>query len=69
MDIKLFILGYSLAELRDKDTTSSRYNILLKTMEFFNYNLPQGYILANFMADKKIGRLGLQVHFTDISLS
>ena len=66
---KSFYMGYSLAELRDRDTTSSRYNILLKTMGFFGYSLPQGYILSNFIADKKIGPVGLQVHFTDISLS
>jgi PKD repeat protein len=66
---KAFYMGYSLAELSDRDTTSSKYNVLLKTMEFFGYSLPQGYILSNFIADKKIGPVGLQVHFTDISLS
>jgi PKD repeat protein len=62
-------MGYSLAELRDRDATSSRYNVLLKTMEFFGYSLPQGYLLSNFTIDKNIGGVGLQVHFTDISLS
>jgi serine protease len=66
---KAFYMGYSLAELRDRNITSSRYNVLLKTMEFFGYNLPQGYILSNFIADKTIGGVGLEVHFTDISIS
>jgi serine protease len=66
---KAFYMGYSLAELHDRNVTSSRYNILLKTMEFFGYSLPQGYILSNFIADKKIGGVGLEVHFTDISIS
>jgi serine protease len=66
---KSFYMGYSLAELLDRDATSSRYNVLLKTMEFFGYSLPQGYLLSNFTIDKNIGGVGLQVHFTDISLS
>jgi serine protease len=66
---KSFYMGYSLAELHDRDTTSSRYNVLLKTMGFFGYSLPQGYILSNFITDKKVGGIPLQVHFTDISIS
>ena len=66
---KTFYMGYSLAELRDMDATSSRYNILLKTMEFFGYSLPQGYILSNFITDKTTGGPPLEVHFTDISIS
>jgi PKD repeat protein len=66
---KAFYMGYSLAELHDKDTTSSRYNILLKTLEFFDYSLPQGYILSNFITDKTIGGSPLEVHFTDISIT
>ena len=66
---KTFYMGYSLAELRDRDATSSRYNVLLKTMEFFGYSLPQGYILSNFITDKTIGGPPLEVHFTDISIS
>jgi len=66
---KTFYMGYSLAELRDRDATSSRYNVLLKTMEFFDYSLPQGYILSNFLTDKTAGGMPLEVHFTDISIS
>ena len=66
---KTFYMGYSLAELRDRDAISSRYNVLLKTMEFFGYNLPQGYILSNFLTDKTAGGMPLEVHFTDISIS
>ncbi len=65
---KTFYMGYSLAELRDRDATSSRINVLLKTMELFEYNL-QGYILSNFLTDKISGGLPLEVQFTDISLS
>jgi serine protease len=66
---KAFYLSYSLAGLHDRDTTSSRNNVLLKTMDFFGYSLPQGYLLSNFITDKKDGASHLQVHFTDISIS
>ncbi len=64
---KAFYMGYSLADLRDRNAISSRYNVLLKTMEFFGYTLPPGYVLSNFIVDKTIGGLPLEVHFTDIS--
>jgi PKD repeat protein len=66
---KTFYFGYSLAELRDGDVTSSRYNVLMKTMEFFDYTLPPGYLLSNFITDKTTGGPPLQVQFTDISIS
>jgi serine protease len=66
---KTFYLSYTLAELCDRDATSSRYNILLKVMEFFGYALPQGYLLSNFIAENTIGKPPLEVHFTDISIS
>jgi PKD repeat protein len=66
---KTFYMGYSLAGLRDRDATSSGYNVLLKTMEFFGYSPPQGFILSNFIADKTIGGPPLAVQFTDISIS
>jgi PKD repeat protein len=66
---KTFYLGYTLADLRDRDATSSRYNFLLKTMEYFGYSMPEGYILSNFVSDKSIGASPLEVHFSDISLS
>ncbi|MBP6978427.1 MAG: S8 family serine peptidase [Bacteroidales bacterium] len=66
---KTFYSGYSLAGLRDRNAISSRYNVLLKTMEFFGYSLPQGYILSNFLAENTQGSLPLEVHFTDISIS
>lgn len=66
---KTFYMGYSLAELCDRDATSSRYNVLLRTMEFLGYSLPQGYILSNLIADKTIGGLPLEVHFNGISIS
>ena len=66
---KSFYMAYALAGLRDRDTLTSRYNVLLKTMEFFGYSSPQGYLLANFISNKKVGGAPLEVHFTDISLS
>jgi PKD repeat protein len=66
---RTFYSGYSLAELHDINAVSSRYNVLLKTMEFFDYTLPQGYILSNFITDKTTGGPPLQVQFTDISIS
>ena len=66
---KSFYMGYTLADLRDRDTLTSRYNVLLKTMRFFGYTPPQGYLLANFATNKKTGGTPLEVHFTDISLS
>ncbi|MFZ4704868.1 MAG: S8 family serine peptidase [Bacteroidales bacterium] len=66
---KTFYFGYSLAELRDRNALSSRYNVLLKTLEFFGYTFPPGYILSNFITDKTAGGPPLQVQFTDISIS
>jgi serine protease len=66
---KTFFMGYSLADLHDRDTTSSRYNVLMKTMGFFGYSLPQGYLLSNFITDKTLGGPPLEVQFTDISNS
>jgi len=66
---KTFFMGYSLAGLHDKNATSSRYNVLLETMEYFGYSLPQGYLLSNFVCDKTAGEPPLKVNFTDISIS
>lgn len=66
---KAFYLSYSLAELIDRDANSSRYNVLLKIMEFFEYEFSEDYILSDFIADKTAGGSPLEVHFTDISLS
>ena len=52
---KTFYISYSLAELHDRDAISSRYNILLKMMDFFGYSIPEGYLLSNFITDKTIG--------------
>lgn len=66
---KTFYLGYSLAGLHDRDTTSSRYMILIKTLKFFNLTLPTGYLLSNLSADRTAGAAPLQVHFKDISVA
>jgi len=66
---KVFYISYSLAELIDRNAMSSRYNVLLKIMEFFDYEIPEGYLLSNFIADKQVGGSPLEVQFTDISLS
>jgi len=66
---KAFYFGYSLADLIDCRPTSSRNTILLKIMEFFGYELPEAYVLSNFISDKKVGDFPLEVQFSDISVS
>jgi serine protease len=65
---KTFYMGYVLSELIDKDPLSSRNKVLLNVLDFFEI-LPQGYLLAGFISDKKAGAIGLEVQFTDYSLS
>jgi len=66
---KALYFGYALAELKDLSTINSRYNVLLKIMEFFEHELPEAYVLSNFISDKNVGGSPLEVQFTDISLS
>lgn len=66
---KTFYFTYALAELIDNSAMNSRYNMLLKLMEFFDYELPEGYVLSNFTSDKTFGAIPLEVQFSDISLS
>jgi len=65
---KAFYLGYALAELVDVDPVSSRDNVLLKVLDFFEI-LPEDYLLAGFLADKHDGPSPMEVQFTDLSLS
>lgn len=65
---KTFYLGYALSELEDQDRISSRYNVLLKIMGFFDYDLPADYAIASFKADNRFGLAPLGVTFEDISL-
>ena len=65
---KAFYFSYSLAELVDTDPVNSKNNVLLKVLDFFEI-LPENYILANFIADKKVGGPPLNINFTDISLT
>ncbi len=58
---KTFHLGYSLAGLVDEDPHSSRYNILIKVLEFFGYPENDGYVVANFAADQTEGTPPLEV--------
>ena len=37
-------------------------------MQWFGYDLPQGYLVANFMADAHAGNTGTEVTFSDITL-
>ncbi|MFH1121957.1 MAG: S8 family serine peptidase [Bacteroidota bacterium] len=64
---KAFYMGYALAELSDRTPVNSKNNVLLKVLDFFEI-LPENYILANFIADKKAGGVPLNVNFTDYSL-
>jgi len=66
---KTFYFTYALGELIDNSAMNSRYNVLLKMMEFFGYELPDGYVLSNFTSDKTYGPTPLVVQFSDISLS
>ncbi len=66
---KTFHLAYSLAELVDEDPHSSRYNILINILDFFGYPESDGYVVANFSADKTEGEPDIEVQFTDWSLA
>lgn len=64
---KTYHFSYSLAELVDEDPISSRYNILIKMMDFFGYPIG-GDIVANFKANNTEGVPDLEVQFTDWSI-
>jgi PKD repeat protein len=66
---KTFYFSYSLADLKDVDITSSRYNFLNKVMETMGYELPEDYLIANFTADALSGGVNDEVSFKDISLT
>ncbi len=66
---KTFYFGYSLADLVDESPESSRYNILLKVMHHFGYELDSGYAVANFSSNVRQGGNPLEVHFYDFSLT
>lgn len=68
-DHNAFYLGYSLSELEDVDKTSSRYNVLLKILEFFELEISEDYLLANFKGDNRAGGAPLEVTFSDLSLT
>jgi PKD repeat protein len=64
-----FYLGYSLSELEDVDKTSSRYNVLLKIVDFFELPIPENYLVANFKGENRVGGSPLEVTFSDLSLT
>ncbi|MCF6342450.1 MAG: S8 family serine peptidase [Bacteroidales bacterium] len=66
---KTFHLGYTLSGLTDENPQSSRYNLMLKVMDFFGYPEGDGYVVANFSADQTEGKPGLVVQFTDWSIA
>lgn len=66
---KTFYFSYSLADLKDVDKTSSRYNFLNKVMETMGYQLPEDYLIANFTADALSGGVNDEISFKDISLT
>jgi hypothetical protein len=68
-DYRAMYFGYSLGELIDRDAVNSRKNVILELLEFFNYELPEGYVLANFLNDKAGGGIPLEVNFSDISIT
>jgi PKD repeat protein len=66
---KTSYFGYALAELKDVDAESSRYNILLQVMKFFGHQPEPGYVIANFTSDARTGGPGVEVQFQDLSLT
>ncbi len=66
---KTFYFTYSLADLKDVDKTSNRYNLLNKIMEVLGYPMPPGYLIANFTAEKFAAGISEEITFTDISLA
>jgi len=67
-EYKTFYLGYGLAPLVDNSAISSRNNVLIKVLEFFDLDLPEGYTLSNFLADAMINETNSPINFTDISV-
>jgi PKD repeat protein len=65
---KTFFMSYSLSDLKDVDSISSRYNLLNKIMEFLGYPLLGNYLMADFTADVFSGGINSEVNFSDISL-
>lgn len=66
---KAFYLSYALAALKDRTVSSSRNNVFVEVMEFFDFTLPEGYVLSNFIVDTINGGAPFEVHFTEISKS
>jgi len=64
---KTFYLAYSLADLKDVDKTSCRYNLLNKVMQTLGYPVQPGWLIANFTADASSAKINTGVAFKDIS--
>jgi len=65
---RTFCFYYSLAELVDNSAENSRFNLLYKILDFFEYEFPEEFVIANFIADTTFGSPPLQVSFEDWSL-
>jgi len=66
---KTFCFSYALAELKDTDAVSSRYNLMVRLMEFFGYPIGNDGLVANFESDKASVLPDEEVHFMDWSVS
>jgi len=66
---KTFFLSYSLAELVDETPHSSRYNLLVKVLDFLGLAGGEDYVVANFKTDITDALPGEDIQFTDWSVS
>lgn len=66
---KTFYLGYAMADLVDVDPVSSRYNMLVRTMDFFGYSQPADFVVANFEVNETEVLPGDEIQFSDWSIS
>jgi len=64
---RTFLFSYSLSDLVDVDRESSRSNLVLRIIDFLELDLPEQYLLADFMPDVSAGPPPLTVQFTDLS--
>lgn len=66
---KSFCFSYTLASLADANETSSRNQLIFNILEFFDLDIPAGYLLGEFKQDTLYGAPPFDVNFEDISIS
>ncbi|MEJ2594347.1 MAG: PKD domain-containing protein [bacterium] len=68
-DQQTFCFSYAMAELKDNDAASSKYNLMVQILNFFGYPLGSGGLVANFQTDKTSVLPGEEMLFSDWSVS